>query len=311
MHTHEDLSALSSAALSLSSTLTSSLIAADLATSPEPTTTAARSPLRCEILDPAALTPADRRRLADELYAAHRRIFAGVRRSAFTRYVVDSPADETSIAVYRDALGVVVGYVAFHQFEREVDGQAVTIVRAEAGIDRRYRGANVATPFFIDRLVRVMLGARGRPLYYLGSLVHPSSYALFARYADRVWPNPEVDTPRPLRRLMDRLAGEFHLERVDPADTLVRDVGWRTREFGRDDAHWREHASDDVRFFVAANPGYHDGHGLLTLVPVTTGGLLRGALRFAAARLSRRLGALVARLRSRLPGQRALPPAKC
>jgi hypothetical protein len=62
-----------------------------------------------------------------------------------------------------------------------------------------------------------------------------------------------------------------------------------TRDSAVDRAHWE--ASDDAstRFFVQANPGYVNGHGLLTLVPISTPGILRAMTRCSGRRAKKRI----------------------
>jgi hypothetical protein len=110
-------------------------------------------------------------------------------------------------------------------------------------------------------------------MFYLGSLVHPSSYSLFAKYFGEVWPRAEQETPPELLSFMDELATEFGLERVHPDNPLVRDVGWRTRESEMEREYWLHCDKPSARYFVEANPGYSEGHGLVTVVPLTVGNM--------------------------------------
>ncbi|MEM9460683.1 MAG: hypothetical protein AAGF11_41320 [Myxococcota bacterium] len=91
-----------------------------------------------EIINPQALSSTERERLADELYTAHQRIFEGVEREPFVAYVIDTPAVRTRIQVFRTG-GLVVGYAAFHAFERSVGGRRALVLRAEVGLLPTYR----------------------------------------------------------------------------------------------------------------------------------------------------------------------------
>jgi hypothetical protein len=253
-----------------------------------------------EIVTPKTLDSASKAMFIDSLYEVHCRIFAGVDKKSFVKYVVDSQAEHTSIQLYRGEAGELVGYFAVHVFERALGGRTVAILRGEAGILRSHRGGNAVIGFGIDRIVRYMASHPGRPMYYFGSLVHPSSYAQIERYADRLWPNPEVETPADIANLMMELGESFGLERVDEASALVRKVGWQTRDSSADRHHWSSSDKPAVRFFLAQNPAYTEGHGLLTLVPITAGGLARGASRYAGAKAQRRAQRMAASLRARL-----------
>ena len=62
------------------------------------------------IVEPANLPAIERATFTEELYAAHNRIFSGVSRSEFARYVVNSPAEMTRIHVLRDTEGTIRGF---------------------------------------------------------------------------------------------------------------------------------------------------------------------------------------------------------
>ena len=66
---------------------------------------------------------------------------------------------------------------------------------------------------------------------------------------------------------MAELAVIFELEAVDPLNPLVVHVGWRTLDSKIERIYWRRCENSDARFFIQQNPGYSEGHGLLTMVP--------------------------------------------
>ncbi|WP_437534905.1 hypothetical protein WME79_11880 [Sorangium sp. So ce726] len=243
-------------------------------------------PAASEIVIPKDMTPAARQHLADTLYDVHCQIFTGVEKRAFVRYVIESKAEHTWILLHKDAAGNIVGYIALHIFERVVDGELVAILRGEAGMLSAYRGGNVNAPFAIERVLRYMAAHPGRRMMLLSTLVHPSSYAQISRYADRVYPSPAAETPADIAGLMRDLAEEFHLDRVDEANPMIYKVGWRTIDSSRDRARWQASENPSVRYFVEANPGFAEGHGLLTVVPVTLGCVVRAGGRFAASKAS-------------------------
>jgi CRP-like cAMP-binding protein len=94
---------------------------------------------------------------------------------------------------------------------------------------------------------------------------------------------------------MDDMADEFGLARVDEQNPLVRKVGWKTRDTGAERAYWQHCDRPSARFFVQANPGYSEGHGLLTLVPLTLAALAAMGRQFVAQKLARLRDAVLAR----------------
>lgn len=222
-----------------------------------------------EVVVPKSLSSEERGKLTDALYEVHRQIFDGVERESFAKYVVESKAEHTWINIHKNEEGEIVGYFALHIFDKQFGGVPTSVFRAEAGSLRAYRGANASTRFGLKRVLSYMLKNPGRRSFYLGSLVHPSSYSLFANYFGEVWPRRETEVPPELLSFMDELATEFGLEKVDPANPLVRHVGWCTRETEMEREYWLHCDKPAARFFVETNPGYVEGHGLVTVVPIT------------------------------------------
>ncbi len=260
-----------------------------------------------EVVTPRTLDATARRRFEDDLYDLHGRIFRGVDRASFVEYVIDSKAEHTWIQLYRGEDGALGGYLAVHIYEREIDGRMTALVRCETGTLREHRGANALFGFFVERVLRYLAAHPRRPLYFLGSLVHPSSYAQLVRYTDDVWPREGVETPAEVRSLLEALGDAFGLDRVAPANALVRKVGWQTIDSRNDRAYWERCDRPGVQFFLRENPGYEDGHGLLTLAPITLGIVARGVTRYMVGQSERRVRKLAARARAGLAALRPAP----
>jgi hypothetical protein len=254
-----------------------------------------------DVVIPKTLPAEERQRLAHALYAVHQQIFDGVEHEAFTKYVVESKAEHTWIQIHRNEAGDIVGYFALHIFERTMSGVPTAVFRAEAGSLRAYRGGNVTMRFGLPLVLRYLLRHPGRRAYYLGALVHPSSYTLLARHFGQVWPQREAPVPPELQAFMQELASEFGLEQVDPAHPLVRQVGWKTRETEVEREYWRHCDKPAARFFTEANPGYGEGHGLMTLVPLTVRNVAHLARAVSGHKLRRPVEAVKA-LARKLPG---------
>lgn len=238
------------------------------------------------VVTPSRMSASERATLGAALYAVHQQIFDGVSKASFVKYVVDSRAEHTWIALYRGEAGQIVGYFALHVFERVVGGRPAAVIRGEAGFLEEYRGGNVTARFGLARVLRYAMANPRRTLYYMGSLVHPSSYLQIARLNDQVWPGVGAPPAGDVSALMAELAGSFGLERVgEEASGLVYKVGWCTRESAEARARWQRSENPAVRFFLQANPGYSEGHGLLTLVPLRGAGLVRAVGRYLRTKL--------------------------
>ncbi len=241
---------------------------------------------RTEVIVPSALTPPDHAALIDALYTVHCDIFAGVDRPAFQRYVVDSPATWTRIMVQRDARDAIVGYFAAHAFHRPVHGEDAVVLRGEAGFLRSHRGHNSTVGFGLREALKTVLCEAGRPVYYLGCLVHPVSYYALAKRMRPVWPSPQTPVEGRLLDELCALGDAFGLEPVGD-DPLVRHVGWRTLESPAERDWWARCDKPAVRYYVQRNLGYGAGHGLLTLARVSPATLAGAAVSVAREQVTR------------------------
>ncbi|MFL5358747.1 cyclic nucleotide-binding domain-containing protein [Archangium sp.] len=261
-----------------------------------------------EVVVPKSMSPEERSRLTDSLYEVHRQIFEGVEREAFAKYVVESKADHTWINLHKNEEGETVGYFALHIFEKQFGGVPTSVFRAEAGSLRAYRGGNANALFGLKMGLKYMLARPGRRAFYLGSLVHPSSYSLFANYFNEVWPRRDTQIPAELLAFMDELATEFGLERVATDNPLVRHVGWRTRETEMEREYWLHCDKPAARYFVETNPGYVEGHGLVTVVPITASSLADMLRSMGQRKLRQPIQAAAALMQKTPLGARLLRP---
>ena len=230
------------------------------------------------VVVPTQLSDYERHALSRQLYSVHQKIFAGVSAEDFHSHVIEPPAEATTIQLYRAADQSGIGYCAVHRYRRQVHGQNAIILRAEAGLVPEYRGRGVTYGFGIVRALIEKLSHPFTSVYYLGTLVHASSYHLFCKYFRRIYPDPNIETPADIQEIARQLIESFPDPAVLPEDPFVRDVGWVTIETPQE-KHLNERLDPpDVQFFKFRNPGFSQGHGLVVLIPITllnlTGALL-------------------------------------
>lgn len=242
---------------------------------------------RTRTVDPAALHGAERQRFIEELWALNSKVFDGATREQLLDYVFNPEARWLRVRLFEDDHGRMVGYFATQFLDRKVGGRPVQVFRAQAGILPEYRGRYSTVSFGLAEAARYKLRHPFHEVYYLGMLVHPSSYHLLAKHFPATHPNRRRELPDSVRRFMIALADSFHEKRVSEDEPLVRQVGWITREYPVERAHSRS-AKQDEAFFASANPGYRQGHGLVTLVPLTVPSLSVAAWRFLVGRVRRR-----------------------
>jgi hypothetical protein len=234
------------------------------------------------------MSPEQRETLARELFSVHVQIFTGLDFEGFRHYVIDRPSWRTWVYVRHNPAGKLVGYTAIHAFLRTLQGKSATIIRMEAGTLREARGRDVTMVYGLLRLMRIWTRYPLRRVYMFAALTHPSSYTYLSRYVPGIWPHAaRHPVPTKVMAQMVELAEAFHLDRVDPDNPLVRQVNWVTIESDEERARWQNSSRTDTRFYIAQNPGYGEGHGLVTLLPLTMTALSRALARFLTLRATR------------------------
>lgn len=241
-----------------------------------------------DVINPCSLSSAEKEHLIDSLYQLHSKIFSGVTQEQFVSYVIDSPADWTRIRVYKNSLNEWVGYCVVHRFNKDICGQHFIIFRAEAGILRAYRGRSQTLWFAFNEAIKYRIRHPFREVYYLGSFVHPSVLYMFSRYFNQYYPRGNSPVPNKTKEFMLELANIFHLEPIAQQDVLVRNVGWITNDSDADRHFWLNHTNPIVKFYIRINPGYINGNGLLTLVPLTFSNIFTSLVKFMRNKLARR-----------------------
>ncbi|MCY1055725.1 cyclic nucleotide-binding domain-containing protein [Nannocystis sp. SCPEA4] len=224
--------------------------------------------VRSEAVVPRTMAEAEREALVDALLAVYADIFAGATREYIADGLVSPKSEFTTILLHRNADDQIVGYFAIHFFERRFRGVATTVVRSSVGMLRAYRGRNANIGWALGVLLKQRLAHPGRPMFGMGSFVHPSSYLQVARYVDTFWPRPDEPVPPDMLEFIVELADEFQMRRIDPAQPLIRAGSMPTRESEAERDYWRRSDKPAARFFVAMNPAYSQGNGLVTMFPI-------------------------------------------
>lgn len=220
-------------------------------------------------IDPGEIGERERRGLGQALYRVHKAVFSGLDENQFCHYVVDSPAARTRIFLYRDQRAELVGYLGVHRFEKTLNGQAFVIFRAEAGLLPGYRQKDANLCYWLLEAARFKLLNPGKAVYFLYVPVSPSFYAMVARYCHQVYPRYNSAVPADTLALMTRFAREFGLEEIEAGTPLVRRVGWIVKATHQEEEFWQSSLNPHIRFYIDTNPHFAQGHGLLTLIPIT------------------------------------------
>lgn len=232
-----------------------------------------------DTLYPHLLTMAGRERLVDEAYQVHDAVFSGMDRAAFRKMVLPE-SEHSSILLHRGKHGQAVGYCAVHLFQRRAAGREVKVLRGQAGLLKDYRGRNSNMPFLAGCMLRYWLRSPWRPMYFLGAMIHPSSFIQMHKYAAGMWPSPERGMEQPLARLAAELCGSFGMAAPAAERPFVVKLGILTRDSQTDRQFWLQHPRPAARYFVEHNPDYHEGHGLLAMAELSPAAILNGVWRY-------------------------------
>ena len=228
-----------------------------------------------ETIDPSSLGKEEKKRFIQELYLVQEQIFQGVDMERFSSYILRPNAVRTKVKIFRNDQQEPVGYHALHLFEMKPSGDEITaIFRAEAGLLRPYRRKHSTLSLAFSEFFRYKCFHPSRKAYYLGTLVHPSSYHLVFRHCYEMYPTYNRETPPDILRLMCDMAKNFGIGPTCRDNPLIVQAGWRVRNDREDLEFWSQSDKPDVKFFLKTNPGYREGEGLLTLVPIKWKNLL-------------------------------------
>ncbi|MFT4975023.1 MAG: hypothetical protein ACI8S6_000910 [Myxococcota bacterium] len=106
--------------------------------------------------DPRALPATERDALMDTLYDVHQRVFAGVERASFGRYILNPRATRSRLQLFFDESGEVIGCTSFRLFSVSLEGRPATVMRGAAGILPAHRGQSLMWPLFVSEVFRLL-----------------------------------------------------------------------------------------------------------------------------------------------------------
>lgn len=234
-----------------------------------------------EVRVPREMKPEEKQHLDGELRGLRRQIFEGSQESrSFAGHVLHAAAGHGALALERSAGGEIVGYFAMQLAELDLSGAKIAIFRGESGALGGHP-SDAVLRLVLERLLRYMLGRPGRRVYCLCSLAHPSSYALLSRFVDIAHTSPAESALAGAGELVSGLASSPELAASEHGGPLVFEAARRGSEPSASCDFLHLYENPAVRCFVSAHAGPAEEHGLLALVPLSLGGMMRAAARAA------------------------------
>lgn len=231
--------------------------------------------LNASIVDPNKFSEKDKIKLIDDLYQLHNKIFDGVDKHQFTNYVINSKANITKIFIQKYK-NEVVGYCAIHFYKFDNFDERIGVIRMEAGLLPEFRKGNNQIHYFaLLKSLEFFIRYQNRKIYFLGSLIHPSSYIALTNLSKHVWPSLVNPLPNDrIKSILNRLSNHFDLLPVNASNPYVVGVGWKTRKIENSQYDLSSLTKPSAQFFLQKNPNYQEGDGLITILPVNIKNLL-------------------------------------
>jgi hypothetical protein len=237
--------------------------------------------LRSEIVDYRSLDISQRAILIQELATVSENVFdhdPNLSPAEEVRHCLGEPCYRRRIEAFRNQDGVMVGFNIISNYHLETSQGKVAVFRAWAGLVREYRGRSSTLGFALREALRQRMMYPRMPIYLFLVLIHPSSYRLFRARVSTLYTCFDEQAPTLASEIVELcLANETRAVRSERGRFLVKDR-IRVQDSAADGARWR--ADPSTADFVAANPGYSEGWGLATLIPLDLYNLTSGYASF-------------------------------
>lgn len=224
--------------------------------------------MKTVIFRPNALTSIEKDILVSSIFEVHKFIFSIPDKDDFIKYILPHDEHESVVIVHYNAKNIVIGYCFMHFFIKDLAGESTTILRMEMGMLEAYRHNNSNMYYIIKHVIDYWVRNKSRPIYFLGSLVHPSSYSLAIKILGEQYVHPSIINDKNRDIIATQLSRVFYMKPVDPLNPFVVHVGWITKEHVIYKNSFAYSAKASVQFFIKNNPEYGQGYGLVTVIPI-------------------------------------------
>lgn len=181
----------------------------------------------------------------------------------------------------------LIGYNVIRIWFEEGPTGRYALWRSRAAVLRDHRRGAITGQFAI--LMFFLFRARHprTPAYAVNTLIHPSSFRLFATRVSCLYPFPQTELSAEHRAIYDRAFHLLGLVRVDGApDFVVADPTVVDSE-PAEDAFWARSTAPCIRFFMEHNPDYRQGRAIVAFNPMTVRTVVGMGLRHALRRLEK------------------------
>ena len=171
-------------------------------------------------------------------------------------------------AIYKHN-GRIVGFTGIKINRTKIDGnKKMLIYFGQTVIERKYRGNALLTMTGLKVCLKYFRELIFSDVYFWYDALTYKSYLVCAKPAEECFPSHKQQTPGSIKKLINYI-GYTHYK-----DSFCEELGTvvKTKIAVSDPSvsiGMNEEKDADIRFFMKANPNHAQGHGLITLTPMS------------------------------------------
>lgn len=187
----------------------------------------------------------------------------------FNQYLFSAHPDSLEMT-FIHAEDELAGFCTAAAYPRRCGQKKVIILRSAFGLRTEYKQGRFPLHGLFYKYMRYKLTHLFTPVYVAGFMANPLMYAMICKYTRRCYPRRDLPVSEKAKALKQTVLDSMGMEEEKP---FVLKIHFQVK-FNGDDLR-RFHASndEDVKYFLAINPGYNQQVGVLVIVPVTVGNM--------------------------------------
>ena len=174
----------------------------------------------------------------------------------------------------------MVGFICIETVRQHLHGRNYLLMRfGQVIIDKAFRGKSLI-PITGAKLCRLFWKdfLFGQTYFWADALTY-KSYLVFAKTLEEFYPSYKQPTPYPVKDVIDFIGTNRYGENYNSTLGTVRKSFKFVNDFATEvQAKYRE--DKDIQFFANVNARHREGHGLITIAPVSLKNLLQLAKRY-------------------------------
>ncbi|WP_341501276.1 hypothetical protein [Gallaecimonas sp. GXIMD4217] len=168
----------------------------------------------------------------------------------------------------------LVGYCLLTFSRACTRGRPLVLIGASAAFLPAYRHGNQTLAFSIAEALAYKLRHPLTRVYFADTMISPAMYRVMAKALGLIFPHPEHELDAGGRALLKSLQCGV-MDREPHWHPHLCRVGRQAQYDETELARFRQSDKAEIRYYLDINPDFHQGYGVLALVPVTFANLLK------------------------------------